>query len=115
MDTGGVGTFENMLAGMFVGYVDEVADAVGAAGYRVTERYVENGDHVVRVTLPGGTVADLVWTQLDWRLIVYPYGGPNPHDDGLSRVLSDDADARPRTLAQLARPVLDEAQRRWSK
>lgn len=106
---------EAQLVELFTGYIEEVAAALRAAGYEITDRYAEQGDRVLRVTLPGGTVADLVWDTLDWKLIVYPWGGPNPHDDELTRVLSDDADCRPQRIVQLARPVLSEAQRRWSK
>ncbi|MER5608215.1 hypothetical protein AB0F93_00395 [Micromonospora tulbaghiae] len=102
------------LAKLFAGYVEEVAAALRAAGYDIVDRYAEQGDRVLRVELPGGTIVDLVWDTLSWTIIVYPWGS-NPHDDELSRVLSDDAECLPQTLVRLARPILDEAQARWSK
>lgn len=106
---------EAQLVELFTGYIEEVAAALRAAGYEITDRYAEQGDRVLRVTLPGGTVVDLVWDTLCWTLIVYPWGKQNPHADEMTRVVSDDADCRPQRLVQLVRPVLDEAQARWSK
>lgn len=98
-------------------YVGSVAMWLHGAEYPVVDQFVEgegvfdHPEYVIEVE-GGRAVAHLIWDNEGWRIIVYPYRGSS-HDGELSVGLTDTVRMLPRQLLRLARPVLDEARRRY--
>jgi hypothetical protein len=92
-------------------------------GYRIEEQFVKGEqiitggpapafpEYVIRVDLDG-PYADLTWDTMSWSITVCQDADADA-DPELSQTLTDQADAHPDELLRLARPVLDEAVRRW--
>lgn len=98
-------------------YVGSVAMWLHGAEYPVLDQYVEgehvfdHPDYVIEVGV-GRALADLIWDDKGWRIIVYPRQGSG-HDRELSVGLTDTVRTMPEQVLRLARPVLDEARRRY--
>jgi hypothetical protein len=95
----------------------------GAGRYRIDGQFVKGeqiitggpapkpSEYVIRIDLDG-PYADLTWDTKSWSIAVCQDDDADP-DPELSQTLTDQADEQPGELLRLARPVLDEAVRRW--